>query len=372
MPDLLERIRIWSHHQQQLGKQARNAEQALRQVIAVYSAHPTAPLSLFPRVKNFDAQKFRALEEKRAAIRLGGMRGSIHFMPRETAPKIFAGTNRQDAKMVEFRLKVARTTPEEYATFKREVLKTVKEPMTVRALRQATGESEKGLGTLLRAMSAEGLVLRVGAAGLRSNELRYAPTTVWLGEELAREDHEESLTWLAQEYLRAFGPVRVQDFMWWTANKKAAALNVLAKLDTVDVGDGYLLLKSQQRAFETVKPFTQDVIDVIPKWDCYEMGYAPDGRERFVTRDTQTRIYDLAGDGVGAILLNGLAIAAWDVRAAKDNLDVNIDWFEKPTGTVKQAVINELDAVAAFLESKSIKIQHLGDEHASRALGRLR
>lgn len=367
-----ERARVYSHHQQQLGKAAPTAADALRAIIAVYSAHPSAPLSLFPRVRNLDAGKFRALEQKKIAVRLGAMRGSIHLLPRETAPKVFSAAIGQDPKLLARRLQIARVTTEEYAKFKRDVLKNVREPMTVRALRQATGEKEAGLGTLLRAMSNEGLVLRIGAAGLRSNDLYYVPLKTWLGEDLPRIDKKESLTWLAGEYLRAFGPVRVQDFMWWVGTTKTIATRALSNHETVELGDGYLLLKEHQRAFEKVKPFTSDVIDLIPKWDAYEMGYAPDGRARFVTRDTQSRLYDLAGDGVGAVLLNGLAIAAWDLRGVKDALEVNIDWFEKPGAKLKQTVTSELDVMGAFLEANIVKIKHLGDEHASRTLGRLR
>lgn len=365
-------IRLWSHHQQQLGKSAKTADQALHNIIAVYSAHPTAPLSLLARTQKFDAKKFRALEAEKKAVRLGAMRGSIHLMPRDTAPHIFAATTGQDAKMLARGLQVARVTAAEYAAFKKVVLKKVHEPVTVRALRELTGEAEKGLGTLLRAMSVEALVMRIGADGLRSNELKYVPIKVWLGEELPKEDSDKALAWLAHEYLRAFGPVRVQDFMWWTTNTKTIAARALAESETVDVGNGYLLLKEHQRAFEKIKPFSKDVIDLTPKWDCYQMGYPSDGRERFVHKDMQSHLYDKVGDGVGAILLNGLAIGAWDLRTNKDILQVNVDWFEKPTAKLKAAVVKELEDVAVFLETKSCKFSHLGDELASRMLGRMR
>jgi hypothetical protein len=369
---LISHLRLYSHAQQHLAKTARSAEQALRDVIAVYSAHPSAPLSLFARTKNFDAKKFRALEETRVAIRLGAMRGSIHLMPRATAPKIFAATIGDDPKMLARRLQVARVNADEYAKFKRAVLKSVREPMSVRALRDATGEKETGLGTLLRAMSDERLVLRVGADGLRSNDLKYVPTKIWLGEELPNKNREKSLVWLIREYLRAFGPVRAQDVMWWIGITKTVATKILAQIETIDVGENYLLLQEDVRAFEKIKPFEQDVIAVLPKWDAYTMGYAPDGRERFVSRDMQTRIYDKVGDGYGAILLNGLAIAAWDLKSPKDILQVNIDWFEKPSAQLKQMVIKEIESVAKFLECAGATIEHLGDEKEGRALGRMR
>ncbi len=370
--NFVEQARLWSHHQQQLGKRSRNAEQALREIVAVYSAHPSAPLSLFPRVKGITANHFRALEVDRRAVRLGAMRGSIHLMPRDTAPLLFAANQKQTPKMLALRLKVAKVTPAEYEKFKKEILKTVNKPVTVRELRRMTGEAEAGLGTLLRAMSDEGLVLRVGAQGLRSNELLYAPTKLWLGELFPERDRDQALRWLAGEYLRAFGPVRLQDFMWWTGSTKTAAVSAFEPLDTVDAGQGYLLLREHEKQFARVKPFTKDAVDVLPKWDCYTMGYAPDGRVRFVTPDTQGRIYDKVGDGVGTILLNGLAIAAWDLRAVKDKLDVNIDWFEKPDAAVKSQVKFEIDTIAAFLESNGVDYRHLGDEHESRTLGRMR
>jgi hypothetical protein len=300
------------------------------------------------------------------------MRGSVHFMPRETAPAIVAATARRDAKLFDLRLKIARTTPEQYARFKQTILKSVHEPVTVRALRKMTGDSNSAFGTLLRAMSEEGLVLRVGAPGLRSNDLNYAPVKAWLGEPLPKADRSESVRWLTREYLRAFGPIRVRDLMWWTGTTKSVAAEALSQVETVDVGEGYLVLKEHLRAFEKAKPFARDVIDILPKWDCYTMGYAPDGRARFVAPDLQTRIYDLAGDGYGAILLDGLAIAAWDLRGKSDTLDIHIDWFEKPGAKIKQAVCERFDSVGAFLESRNVTFKHLGDEHPQRAVGRLR
>src|SRR6476659_8621231 len=96
----LERVRVWLHHQQQLGKAGKSAGDALRAVVGVYSSHPTAPLSLHARTKNLSAKQFRALEADKRAIRLGAMRGSIHFLPRETAPQVFAAAVGQTPKML--------------------------------------------------------------------------------------------------------------------------------------------------------------------------------------------------------------------------------------------------------------------------------
>ncbi|HZA45577.1 MAG TPA: hypothetical protein VE568_09790 [Rubrobacter sp.] len=38
-----------------------------------------------------------------------------------------------------------------------------------------------------------------------------------------------------------------------------------------------------------------DAVDLLPKWDCYTIGYAYDGRLRLVHPDTQERVYTPAG-----------------------------------------------------------------------------
>jgi hypothetical protein len=55
-------------------------------------------------------------------------------------------------------------------------------------------------------------------------------------------------------------------------------------------------------------------VDILPKWDCYTMGYAPDGRGRFVHPDVQERVYTPAGDGLGVVLVGGTAAGAWEAR----------------------------------------------------------
>lgn len=51
-----------------------------------------------------------------------------------------------------------------------------------------------------------------------------------------------------------------------------------------------------------------DVVDVLPKWNRYTVGYATDGRERLAHPDVQGRAYTSAGDGlVGVVLVDGAA-----------------------------------------------------------------
>ncbi len=92
MNDLNERMRYWSHGQQQLGKQGESASQVLKDVIGVYSSHPTAALSLFARMGVFDEQAFLQLDEHKLAMRVPAMRESVYWVPKETAHLVMSAT----------------------------------------------------------------------------------------------------------------------------------------------------------------------------------------------------------------------------------------------------------------------------------------
>jgi hypothetical protein len=156
----------------------------------------------------------------------------------------------------------------------------------------------------------EGVLLRVGAGSLRSNALRYVAASDWLGHpDLPQVDPDEALSWLAGEYLRAFGPARPEDFRWWTGVSKERATVALGSVETVEVGEGYLLPGTDREDFEAVEAPERGSVNLLPKWDCYTMGYAPDGRQRFVRPEARARVYRAAGDGLGLIRVGGEAAA---------------------------------------------------------------
>ena len=94
-------------------------------------------------------------------------------------------------------------------------------------------------------------------------------------------DRAEALAWLAHEYLRAFGPASVADLAWWSGATRREAAQALLHARTVE-RDGLLLLVEDVDAFEHIEPLEAERLDILPKWDSLTMGYAPDGRQRFI------------------------------------------------------------------------------------------
>jgi hypothetical protein len=339
MPGMVDQLRSWTYQRQRLGRAAPDAATALRDVIAVYSAHPSAPLSLHARTKKLSAASFRKLD----VLRLPSMRASMHLLPRDTAHLAFRAVPEPPARSAR-RLKTFGLSDKRYAELRAAVLaETAKEARTAKSLREATGAG-KALPAVVSAMSREGVLVRVGAESLRSNELRYLATDV------PDADADEALAWLAGEYLRAFGPARPADFAWWAGTSAKRAKQALATVDTEDLDDGLLVRAEDRAAFEKRRKAPAGAVDLLPKWDAYTMGLAPDGRDRFAHPDVVGDLYEKSGDGRPVILVDGAAAGVWSVKAGKgDALDVELEPFEKPAKKLRAALDERLEAVKAFL-----------------------
>ncbi|UCF96617.1 MAG: winged helix DNA-binding domain-containing protein [Spirochaetaceae bacterium] len=354
-----EKIRQWSCRVQNLNAHEKDVGPVLREIIGVYSSHPSGPLSLFARVPSLTAEEFLELEKQKRIYRIPAMRLSAYLLPRETAATVFSATIPPASDPVwekRYTQKGRRVPPENYQHWRQEVLTASGSPRTAAEIRDAVGVPEDVIKPLLNRLAFEGVILRIGADSVRSNSLRYVSTAAWAGNSFARVEEEQAAAWLASQYLRAFGPARLKDFQWWTGLNKKQAETALSVNDTTDIGDDCLILTKDLPGFEGFTAPTGDSLALLPQWDSYTMGYAPDGRRRFVTPDMQQRIYGTlgatGGNALGTVLVNGLARGAWTSRFAGNTLKIRLDLFEKLGDRMHSAMIDRFNAVARFLGAK--------------------
>lgn len=371
--DLGARLRAWTYHQQRLADPTSGPLEALRAIIGVYSSHPTAPLSLLVRSKPFTAAHFAELEQKRQAVRVPGMRQSIFLVPTEFAARIFAAT-RQPIEKRRRNIESAGLTLNSYQKLKEPVLEHTQKPITSEALQKELGLDSKA-ALVTRFMAREGLILRLGS-NLRTDNLSYVATEAWLGHPLEEHDAEDSLRWLAEQYLHAFGPARVQDFAWWsgaTRRQAAAALNDAA---TVDVGGGLLLPTDLDSDFESLKPRGEDAVAALPKWDPYSMGYPADGRQRLVDdaylgqaySKTNTGAGATAGDGFPLLLRRGRAVATWSHRFDRDRMVVSVTPFADEK-VPRKLYEHAFDGIGKLLGASSIEVENPSPPRTGRGKG---
>jgi hypothetical protein len=371
--DLLTRLRAWTYQRQLLDQPVPTLETALHQIIGVYSSHPSAPLSLSARVKSFNPTDFLALEQHKRAVRISAMRGSIFLLLVDDAATAFAALA-SSKKLSASTLKYQGIPPEDYPALKAKVLEAAQTPLSASKLRELTGENEQQLAAVARFAAAyESEILRIGSESLRSNGLRYVSTRAWLPEFLEPRDIAESQHTIATRYFAAFGPARAEDFQWWTGIKKAQAQQIISGLNLVDIGEGLLLPESDVQAFDKIKVLPQDCINILPKWDSYTMGYAPDGRARLVAPEMQLRVYTNVGDGLGTVLLGGKAVAAWSSNFTGNRLNVSLDIFEESAKPYLRKIEEKFGEMAPVLKGTDCKVEALESPLAPRlGMSRLR
>jgi hypothetical protein len=358
-PDGLERLTAWTLQRQRLESPAASPLEALESTIAVYSTHPSAPLTLLARAQDLAPSEFQALERQRQAVRIVAMRGSAFMVPTGTAGAIFSAAGLSEGKL-ESTLRSRGLDLETYRRLAPRVLECCTTPLTP-AMLKACLPLPEDVYMVARVLARQGQILRVNDGSLRTDTLKYVATVAWLGQPFEALDRAEALAWLAREYLRAFGPIRHADFAWWSGCTRREAAAALSQPETVE-RDGLILHAEDAGPFDHVEPPDLEHVDILPKWDALTMGYAPDGRQRFIDDRFLSLAYTsvtgspgaTSGDGLPLILRGGRAIASWSHRFAGQHLEVSVTPFEDtrkaPTGEAA------FEGVAKLLGARSLKV----------------
>lgn len=328
-------------------------------MIGVYSANPSGPLSLLERTRRLDPTDIALLERDRAAVRIPAMRLSVFVVPGSNASAVFSATRRAgSASPYPWLLRASGIDKVTHGRLRRSVLRAARVPLGIRDIRAGIPDSPRELGVVLQAMCAEGVLLWVGAGGVRSNTLSYVATEAWLGSSLGAGDREAALADLAGGYLRAFGPAGVEDFAWWAGIRVPEARRALGAHRAIDVGDGLLLHESDVARFRRT-PRVRGRVNLLPKWDCYTMGYPADGRARFVQPELTSRVYDRGGDALPVVLVDGEVRGRWEHRFERDRdrLRIEVDTFERPAPDVWAAVEQRARAGGALLGAAALAVE---------------
>jgi hypothetical protein len=257
----------------------------------------------------------------------------------------------------------------QYAALSEQILGFCTQPMDLDAIRGRLTRAPAALNYVLQTMCAEGSLLRIKAPTIRSNELTYCATAAWLGAQLQAVDPSEALVWLAGDYLSGYGPVSVEDFAWWTGAQSKLAAEALRAHDPVDVGDGLLLHARDVRAFDGTRA-NLGRVSLLPKWDCYTMGYAPPSRARFADPSIQPLVYEAGGDAGPMVLVEGEVQGTWKHRLTGDRISIQIAMFEQPSARLAGALEAEIALVAGFLEASKVKVEHVSLARPGRAPAR--
>ena len=352
----LEQIRWWSWRRQRLDRSCRGIDDCLRSIIGVYSANPQGALSLLARVPRLGQGMVEGAIESRIALRLPAMRRTVWMLHVDTAHMAFHATETQTA--YGWLLKREGITEEEYARLERDILLAAGRPMTADQIREAIKDPPEKLGPVLQALCAEAKLIRVKPKTVQSNLFTYAAMRVWLGNELPDADPTEALVWLAGDYIKAFGPITIEDFAWWAGVPAPQAEAAVRAHDPTDVGDGLLMFEKDVRGFEGTRPVANRV-SLLPAWDAYTMGYAEPSRTRFADPEMFPYLYDKGGNATSMVLVEGKVAGLWDYTLSDKRMQIRIGLFEEPAPRAMAAIEAEAGLVAAYFHARDTQISRV-------------
>ncbi|OJJ16281.1 hypothetical protein BKI52_33855 [marine bacterium AO1-C] len=367
MSTFQEKLRHWSFFRQGLDQSETDVTEALKKVIAVYSAHPSGPLSLWARMQSFDNQVFQTLDKQRLVVRIPAMRLSVHQIPVESAPYVFAATVPPKSGDYWQKRYAQRELPnQDFLVWRLEVLDLTNTPQMVKDLKKEISFPGDKLKFVLNRMAFEGYLLRVGSNSLRANTISYVKTTAWIDNwaenHLQSITQEDALSWLAKAYFKAFGPATMKDFQWWAGITVAKAKQAVATLDLANLEEHYYLLAEDLNDFEAFTlsiPTTQQVT-ILPQWDAYLMGYAPEGRERLVDSKDLPQVYGklgaTGGNALGSVLVNGKVVGIWKHKFKGTQVQFEKSIFSKLSNSIVKQIDEKLYEIGRLMEAKKIDI----------------
>ncbi|MFB7630347.1 winged helix DNA-binding domain-containing protein [Streptomyces sp. NPDC056149] len=198
---------------------------------------------------------------------------------------------------------------------------------------------------VLGVLAAEGRIRRARPAGSwTSAQFRWAPA-----QPLPPIPVVEAKTTLARHYLKAFGPITVDDLKWWTgwgltdARKALAAAGAQAvALD--DHGTGYLLPEDLD-----APTAPEPAVALLPGLDPTAMGWRH--RDWYLEPDHAKALFDRNGNIGPTVWWNGRIVGAW---AQHPEGHLNHRLLTDPGRAAHTAIRNEIDRLTAFLDGARV------------------
>lgn len=339
---------VWSRRLARHALLAPRPRQELVEVVrAVCGIHaqmlPAAELSIGVRLADGTREAVRTeLWQRRSLVKTYGLRGTVHLFPADELPLWLAALRAtprpNEARwLAEMGLEVAQ---------KEAIVAAIGEALDGRSLtREELGlEVARRVGSwAIEALSpAFGgqwprWLITLGAAataGLlcfgpnQGTRVTFVRPDQWLGRWQA-VDEATALREVFRRYLSAYGPATPRDFAQWFGLPPRAALTVLREvadeLEEVEVEGHRAWWLSSEAAGSW--PQAQDVVRVLPHFDCYLIGCHP--RDRLVPAAWAERVLTRGGIGnLPLVLVDGVVAGRWQQRQAGRRLEVRVEPFQ--------------------------------------------
>lgn len=313
------------HH---LDRSAVDAEQVVRDVVAMHSSDPVTPyLAAWARVPGFAvADLDKALYDDRELWRMHAMRRTLWVVPRHSGREFDVAFAQKVAATERTRLAAWLTeddvpdAADHIARLEERVLATLRREGEL-GTRELGGHVE-GLGFRTRGgstslaskipflLACDGRVVRGRPAGSwRSSQYLWVATDHWFEEVPDAPEPRDARAGFTRRWLRAFGPATRIDLKWFTKWTNPEMRDALVDVGAVEVeldaaNEPGLVLPDDL----DVTPAGDPTVALLPGLDPTIMGWKE--REWYVD-DAAGELFDNNGNSGPVVVVDGRVVGGW-------------------------------------------------------------
>ena len=277
-----------------------------------------------------------ALWKHKSLVKTWLMRGTLHLVPAEDLPVYAAAMSTRWIRINKSWLKLIHLSEQDLLKLVREIGEQLDgTPRTREEIVKAVGKGHSarvlevlrsGWGGMLKPAARNGL-LCFGPS--RGQSVTFVRPETRLGS-WRKVDPDAALLEVARRYLRAFGPAGKLDFARWWGNWPGVGTAAWAGLEPELVSVSIEGTRAEMLAADLKSlAKTPSVVSVqlLPLFDPYLMGYA--NRDHLYAAIYRSRISRTAGWISAVVLVDGRVAGTWSHVAAKKNLHIKIDPFQR-------------------------------------------
>lgn len=336
--------------------------QIAKDIGGLHGTSATGPyLSVFARSSSFRKDDLSdEMSKKKSLTRIRYVRNTIYILPKDFIPVAYAATS-QIAEVTSERLsKHLGMNPTQYSRMANKIQKILRgRGLTTREIRKKL-RTAANIAPIVNLMCDRGLLVRsLPREGWKSTQHSYFLfDDYYPGLDLKAYDEKEARKKIVLQYLLSFGPVKMQDIVWWTGFPKSQVQDIIEeigdevmRIDIPKVGDDFLVHSSEKELMKTFRVPSHPVVNILPNLDPYLMGYKD--RERYLHPKHYKMVFDRSGNATSTILVDGQVIGIWDLEESVVKI-----FFLKDLGKdIRKKVRSEAADMGKFITEKPVHVK---------------
>lgn len=341
--------------------------QVTRDVIGLQAASALTPyLSLLARIRNFSPEGLlKELYLQKRLVKVRCMRGSLFILPLDIveAALVATGEQLQNNDLAKTYCALAKTVEKakgqsnpleaseaELENYKRQIIQILEnESLTMEQLKKRL-DTHINISYIVYALCDAHMLIRGPTTRWDNNKHHYTAWENWLPEVTLQMPKEQARTTLVRQYIKSYGPVCLEDIIWWTGFGKDETVKTVTEMSSgivevsIDCFKGkFLLAKENLPRLKATKYYDEPIVSFLPSQDNYMVAYRRRGRHSL--RDIYHKFHDGVGNVLPVILIDGQVAGIWD---HSDNR-VEYTLFDRVDVSTSQQVKQRASSVSEFL-----------------------